>query len=365
MDDAERAYQLLTIAADPPGPPILAPGADLIRRARRRQSVRRASMVATAVIVAAAAAPLALIHRTDPRLPVVAAAPLPREFGVAAPVLGPVRGPGHLPQPYCRPSEVSGRAQLLSSRYGVLAVVRLHGNRCSLRVDSASIALLDADGTRLAVPVRLEANPNPGGLIRPDLDEAAGEVGVGFAWRGSWCGPPARGVRLAAVALEAPIRTVVSVPLSGRPPSCQSRADSSYIAPGLVGRPDAPLQPPPPAWKELRATVELPPTAPSDEHVDYRVVLKNTGDRPVELTPCPSYSMLVSGNVLASSQGAAGLLETGDQGKVPCGRVLPPGGSLQLPLVLDVGMGPYARGVVDIEWAMAGVPTARAELRIR
>lgn len=363
MDEAERMHQLLTIAAEPPGPPVSAPVPDLVRRARRRLRVSRQATLAAAVLtVAAVTTPLALIHSRRSPAPVAAASALPTGFGAAAPMLGFVSGPVTRQQRFCNTRDVDGSGQLLPSPYGVLALVRLRGDTCSLRVDPASIVLVAVAGQPLAVPVRTEANPNPGGLIRPDLAEAAGDVAVGFAWRGSWCGPQATAVRLAAVANEAPIRTVVTVPLTGRPPQCKGNGDS-YIAPGLVGRPEAPVQPPPPAWAALQATVEMPPIAPPDEPVSYRVVLKNTGDRPVTLSPCPDYSLLVTGNVLASSHGSAALSESMGGGKLPCGHVLPPGGSLQVPLVLDGSSGPY-RGVVRVEWAMAGVPTARGQVRI-
>lgn len=375
MDDAERAHQLLTIAAEPPGPPVLPLGLDLVRRARRRRRLRQQGAVAMAVLTTAAVAtPLAVIHgrsgpvrlaeRSEPpRLR--APSTLPREFGAAAPVLGPVRGvAGPMQQPYCRAADVVGSAELLASPYGALGIVRLRGDKCSLEVDPGSITLLDSAGRPLAVPVRDEANRNPGRVIRPDVAQAAGEVTVGFAWRGSWCGSPADRLRLVAVAKPARARTVVTVPLKGRSPACAEPGRApGYLVPGLVGRPDSPVQPPPPAWAALRATVELPRTAGGDEPVSYHVVLQNTGDRPVTLSPCPDYSTLIAGSVLASSHGAAGGLVATEGGKLPCGRVLPPGGSLQV--VLASSYGPYAKGVVHIEWAMAGVPTATGQVRIR
>lgn len=368
MDETQRAHQRLTIAADPPGPPVLAPGPELVRRARRRRRVRRHAAVAAVAVLATGGfvTPVALLNGRSHPAPVAApSAPPPPEFGVAAPLLQGVLGPIGMQQPLCRTGAVHGTAQLLPSAAGVLGVIRLRGDKCSLRTVPATIALLDQAGRALDVPIRDEANANPGGLIRPDLAEAAGDVVVGFAWRGSWCGVPATRLRLAAVA-DRGARADVTVPVTGRSPACSNgQGSSGYVAPGLVGRPGDPVQPAPPAWTALHATVELPAAAREDESIDFAVLLQNTGDRPVELSPCANYWMLVSGAVLASNQGAAGLLESGNQGKVPCGRALPPGGSLRLPLVLDVGSGPYAPGVVHVEWAMAGVPTARGELPIR
>lgn len=380
MDEPERVHQLLTAAAEPPGPPIVPPGPELVLRARRRRQQRQGTAaIATALLtVAAVVTPTALLHKshrpapfaaTRPSLPTQAASPssLP-EFGVASPLLAlPFGGPAPQPQPICRAPDVAGRAELRPSPYGVVGVVQLRGHRCSLDVEAASITLLDRAGRPLAVPTRGEANANPGGLVRPDLAQAVGLVDVGFAWRGSWCGPQPASVRLVAVAEPVQARTTVSLPVSGRPPACaKPRDDSGYIVPGLVGRPDAPVQTPPPAWGALRATLELPAsTAGSDERVSYRVVLHNAGGDPVILSPCPHYSVVVAGRTQASSHGAAGDTVGASGGMLPCGRLLPPGGSWSVRLVLNADYGPFAPGVVRVEWAMAGVPTATGALHIR
>lgn len=186
-------------------------------------------------------------------------------------------------------------------------------------------------------------------------------MAVGFAWRGSWCGSPAARLRLTAVDGATGGRTVVSVPLTGGSPSCAaSRAGSGYIVPGLIGGPESPVQPAPPAWVSLRATIELPATARGDEPVSYRIRLENTGDRPVTLSPCPAFSTLHWGNALSG-----GLQVIGGGGELPCGRVIVPAGVLQVPLTFDARQNPYGRGVVQVEWAMAGVPTAEGRVRIR
>lgn len=380
MDEPERVHQLLTAAAEPPGPPIVPPGPELVLRARRRRQQRQgtAAIVTALLTVAAVVTPTALLHTshrpapfvaTQSSLPTGAAAPssLLPEFGVASPLLALPIGPAPQDQPICRAPDVTGRAELRPSPYGVVAVVRLRGHRCSLDVEAASMTLLDRAARPLAVPTRGEANANPGGLVRPDLAQAVGLVDVGFAWRGSWCGPKPASVRLVAVAKPVQARTTVSLPLSGRPPACAKAAGSfGYIVPGLVGAPHAPVQTAPPAWGALRARLELPAsTAGSDERVSYRVVLHNAGNKPVTLSPCPYYSVVVAGRTQASSHGAAGDMVGASGGMLPCGRLLPPGGSWSLPLVLDTSGGPFAPGVVRVEWAMAGVPTASGTVRIR
>lgn len=372
MNEAERAHQLLTVAAEPPGPQVTAPGPELVRRARRRRRARRQSAVAAVAVLAAGAlvTPLALLRaggESPPVAPLTAPSPPePAEFGAAPPLLARPSGGVPKQQPFCQARDVQGDARLLPSRYGVLGAVRLRGDKCSLRADPASVTLLDRGGRPLDVPVRSEPSPNPGELIRPDKAQAAGDVAVGFTWRGSWCGPAVAQLRLAAVAGVTGARALVTVPVTGPSPACMAgEASSGYIVPGLVGHPGSPVQPAPPAWAALRATIRLPAFARGDQPVSYRVLLQNTGNRPVTLSPCPHYSRVVAGRVQASTHGAAGDLIAGDGGMLPCGRLLPPGGSLQVPLVLDASHGPFAPGVVRVEWAMAGVPTARGSLRIR
>lgn len=371
MDEPQRVHQLLTVAAEPPGPPVLPPGPELLARARHRHRQRhRITALATAVLaIAAVLTPAVLLRRSDRPAPFAATpSSLPAEFAVAPPVLALPSGPGPpRPQPFCRAGDVTGSAELRPSPYGVVGVVRLRGHTCSLDVEPASITLLDSDGQPLAVPARGEANANPGGLPRSDLALAEGSVDVGFAWRGSWCGPTAARIRVVAVAKPVDARTTVSLPVSGRPPVCaKDRGNSGYIVPGLVGRAHAPVQTAPPAWGALRATLELPAsTRGTAERVGYRVILHNAGAQPVILSPCPYYSVVVAGRVQASSHGAAGDTVGASGGMLPCGRLLPPGGSWSVRLVLNADYGPFAPGVVRVEWAMAGVPTATGALHIR
>lgn len=365
MDDAERVQQVLTIAAEPPGPPVSPPGPRFIRRARVYRRHRHQFAMAMAMLITlAVAVPLALFYGSRSPTPVAAPSQPPRAFGAAAPLQRLVHGPATPQQRDCRSADVRGGAELRPAPNGVLGVVELRGDKCSLDVDPASITLLDRAGRPLGVSVHPEPNPNPGRAVRPDIAAAYGVVAVGFGWRGSWCGAPAGRLRLAALGRSARARTLV-VPVTGSSPSCDGQG-SGYVVPGLVDRPDQPVQTAPPAWAVLHATVELPATARGDHFINYRVLLQNRGERPVTLSPCPDYSTSVSGAVLASPHGAAGVQDSEVDGTLPCGRVLPPGGSLQVPLRIDGNRdGPYAPGQLRVQWAMAGVPTASGTVRIR
>lgn len=368
MDDAGRVRSLLTLAAEPPGPPVLEPGPDLVRRARRRQREHRElAAVGAVVAILALATPLAALRESGGPALVAEPASVPAPLHAAAPVLRNHGGPFPPQQTACRFADVGGAAEMTGSAYGLLGVVRLHGAQCSLRVDPRSITLLDGAGRPLGVPVRAEPNVNPGATFRPDFAQGSGDVTVGFAWRGSWCGPPAARLRMTVGASP---KTAVVVPLAGRSPPCSSdTAAAGYVVPGLVGGTNDAVQTAPPAWAVLRATLELPPTARGDQDIRYRVLIRNTGTVPVALSPCPDFATLISGNVLASAHGAAGYQIIGGYGvpgdTLPCGRVLPAGASLKVPLRFDYEAGPYAPGVVRVEWAMAGVPTASSTVRVR
>lgn len=376
MDDAERAHQLLTIAAEVPGPPVDAPGPALLRRARARRRQRHQFALASVTLTVLAVAvplglfrsaawplPLAPAHGRGSPAPGAAPAQLPRAFGAAAPTTGR-GGPLTTTQRDCRRGDVRGSAEMRRGPDGTLGVVRLRGNRCSLGIDTASITLLDRAGRPLGVPVRAEPNLNPGSVFRPDIAAAQGVVAVGFAWRGSWCGVPAAQLRLVALGRSARPRTLF-VPVTGSSPRCEGRS-TGYVVPGLVGRPDQPVQTAPPAWAALHAVLELPATARGDRSIGYRVLLQNRGTRPVTLSPCPDYSVLVSGAVLASGHVAAGWVVAEHQGTLPCAHVLPPAGSLAVPLRIDgYRDGPYAPGRLQVQWSMAGVPIAAGMVNIR
>jgi hypothetical protein len=130
-------------------------------------------------------------------------------------------------------------------------VISIAGTHCSPSVDVTRIRLLGADGRVLAVPPGLADMTNPAESLRPDLAEDSGAVWVGFAWTGSYCGPPARSVEIPA------LPAVIRVPLSGTSPACR-KASTSQLIPGVVDRPNSPVEPAPRAWSSLRARLVLP-----------------------------------------------------------------------------------------------------------
>ncbi|HWC44594.1 MAG TPA: hypothetical protein VG868_00655, partial [Casimicrobiaceae bacterium] len=75
-------------------------------------------------------------------------------FMVTAPLLGVApRGPAGIQQPTCTPDEIDATAQLKRSVYGVVGVVQLHGQNCSIPWYSRPTSFIDANGQPLDIPV--------------------------------------------------------------------------------------------------------------------------------------------------------------------------------------------------------------------
>lgn len=309
-------------------------------------------------VIAGGVAAGALLRRqpaADPAgRPVLASVPGPFLSAAAPRGVVPAHGPVPRAQRPCTAGLVSGSATTRRSTYGVLGVVRLRGRHCTLEVREETLVLLDAAGRSLGVPRRAEPLVNPGSVMRPDLAEAAGSVDVGFAWRGAWCGPRAAAVWVSA--LPGPGTPAVTVPLRGAVPACSPGGPSRLVA-GVLGRPGEAVQSAPPAWGALVAQLQLP-SRTGNGVLRFRVRLRNTGTETVTLDPCPRYRLNTTGT------SAGGIDISSSEGSLPCGARLAPGGNAEFPVSYDLRGGDRT-GLLRLDWAMAGAPTASGTVRIR
>jgi hypothetical protein len=290
-----------------------------------------------------------------------------RSLAAAAPALSLPAGPGPgLRQRACTPKTVVASASLRPAVDGVLGVLTIGGTKCSPSVDVTRIRLLGADGSVLAIPAGTPDGINPAESIRPDLAEDAGSVRVGFAWTGSYCGPPATSVEIPA------LPAMLRIPLSGASPPCQ-KVSNSRLIPGVEDSPGAPVEPAPHAWHTLRARLVLPAVVRPGP-IFASVVLTNSAAQPVSLvSPCPTYAVDVLIPQVAIPTAPAhnydgDVQETGGAAGDLCsaGISVPARGSVTLklrPLATppeDSTSAWRKGGQLSLEWAMAGVPTAQA-----
>jgi hypothetical protein len=293
-------------------------------------------------------------------------------FRVAAPVLDFAAGPGPAPeQPACVPSDVTATAQTRAIASGVAGVVELVGVHCSLQISTWPTGLLDSAGNNLAIPVDATVTTvNPALNQRTDVDLALGSVNWGFTWRGSWCGPRAASI---VIDLDAnPSRPAsgsadqIIAPLSGPAPPCKGQS-AAVLVPGVPGGPTDATLTPPPEWAGLRATLTLPATTDGSTLSSAVVQLENTTTVPIVMFPCADYALDIDNST------AGGTALQGGGGALPCPqspRVIPANGTISY----DLGPQPYDEGdpgggatpgsTVTARFAIAGVPTAVAKVRV-
>ena len=256
-------------------------------------------------------------------------------------------------------------ASLTRAVDGVLGLISVTGRHCSLSVDVTGIRLLGAGGRGLAVPAGTGDTVNMAGSLGSDYAQAAGSVRVGFAWTGSYCGPPARSVQIPA------LPAVLRIPLTGTAPSCQKMSDSRLIS-GVVGRSGSPVEPASRAWTSLRARLVLPHVVRPGS-IPASVVLRNSSDVAVSLAaPCPTVAAAVT-MPLVPSHGYGGT--SGQDGVVGgdlCRTAIsvPARSSLTVPLPALITApedprNPWEKGgTLSVDWAIAGLPTAHATATI-
>jgi hypothetical protein len=274
----------------------------------------------------------------------------------------PPAGPGPpAPQRPCQANTISSSAKLSPAADGLLGIITLAGPRCSLQVDPNGMRLLDASGEPL--PISFDAGPttNSAGSAGTDYAQAAGSVRVGFAWTGSYCGPPARSLEIPA------LPATVRIPLTGAEPACH-HSTSSRLIPGIVDRPGAPVEPAATAWQSLRVRLVLPKTVKPGS-VPVTVVFTNTGRTNVSLAaPCPTYAIGLTVPTVPIGNYGGTIAQTGGNAGDLCANalVVTPSKPLtvKLPAITALASdprNPWRSGdTLQLDWTMAGVATAHA-----
>jgi hypothetical protein len=319
------------------------------------------------ILVAGAAFAAVVACSSSATRPVTVALPGPdRAYAVAAPP-DTSTGGGAVPKPPdCAPNaplQTSATTRVAAG--GVVGLVTLRASGCALEVDASSIRLVGRGGEALPV-VLSHGNPvNPAGSKRPDIAQYAGNVLMGFAWSGSYCGQQAISVRVTIVSRK------VLIPFQGPVPSCR-KGVSGTLVPGVLKEPGQAVEPAPVAWGALRARVVLP-AATGQAPIPLVVVITNAGKVPVSLAdPCPDY--LTTTSLAHGKAGHQAISVYGGGGDL-CGHplVVKPGvpltlklGTLAFPAFSDLPRTPTLPGdPVTVTWSMAGVPEASATTHIR
>jgi hypothetical protein len=321
--------------------------------------VARILLASTAVIAAAACS-------SSSSHPVAVPLPGPdRAYAVAAPPDTSSGGAAVQKPADCPPNALQTSATTRVSANGVLGLVMLRGNGCTIETDPATIRLVGRDGHVLPVPLSRGNLTNPAGSKRPDIAEYGGNVVMGFAWTGSYCGMAATSVRVTVLTRD------VVVPLRGPVPTCR-KGVASALVPGVLKEPGQAVEPAPVAWRALRARVVLPSTM-GQGPIPLVVVLTTSGKVPVSFAdPCPDY--LATTSLAHGPDGHQAISVYGGGGDL-CGRalVVQPGGGLTLklgtlafPAFSDLPRTPVLPGdPVTLTWTIAGVPMATATSPIR
>jgi hypothetical protein len=367
-DPAPAAADIATrlrALSDPAARPVDADAVIAVarRRSRRHKAWATATVAGALAVVAGVTVPLAVEGSPTPspgppgRPPAVPTGTTANEFRMApAGVTQLVVGGLPPRRPICTPAQITATAHTRATTGGVLGVIRLHGERCSLPVQHGPTALLDRSGGRLAVPVSAGDKTSPPSYPRSDIPLANGDAIWGFAWLGSYCGAPATAIQLP---LDGAHGRTVSAPLSGPQPTCVSGLSPSSLIDGIVSAPGQPVQPPRPEYADLRLTGRIEPGTSKTQLAPIDLTLRTIGQSPVPLDPCPAYAGRDSAT--ARSGGFGDPISTG---YLPCttrSLVIRPGHPLHYTvpatsLVQTPGTGAIPGSTVHVNVGIAGVP---------
>jgi hypothetical protein len=124
-----------------------------------------------------------------------------------------------------------------------------------------------------------------------------GEAGFSVFWS-NWCGPDPGSSGTLVVGLPDSGTRRLAIEL--KPPTCVSTGERSPMTVGPIEAAEAP-EPSPPPWTDLVGHIEVPSIVVAGETLHYYLTLRNSGDQPVPLDPCPVYvERLWSGNTLVA-----------------------------------------------------------------
>ena len=169
----------------------------------------------------------------------------------------------------------------------------------------ATVSVLDARGRAMAIDIGPIPNPSPAavviepGLPLPPEHEAllVGQAGFSVYWS-NWCGTDPGPSATLVVGLPGSATRRLAMDVAA--PRCDSAADRSVMTVAPIEAAEAP-EPSPPPWADLVGHVEVPSVVVAGETLHYQMTLRNNGDQPVPLDPCPVYvERLWSGNTIVA-----------------------------------------------------------------
>ena len=336
-----------------------------------------AAVAAVAIGVSLAGQQLTMHQQPGTHGPVVPPAPgkfSAREYRMAPPPQFETGGLT-IPRATCTPQQIRATAATRRTDGGVLGVIHFIGAvvshrdgvalRCTLPIAPGPSALIGADGRHLKVPLsrgdRISRPENP----HPWVALADGQASWGFAWLGSYCGPPAR-------AIEVPFHHArggsLRILLHGPQPGCKPAAGASTLIDGVVGFPGQPVQPPRPEYSSLRLSGQIEPGTTGDQLAPIHLTLRTVGSGPVTLDPCPAYAGRDGGT--AHTGGFSAPISAG---YLPCTKhaaVIRPGYPLHwtIPATSFMQSGPGSAAIpgstIDVELGIAGVPPLRLKTTV-
>ena len=166
-----------------------------------------------------------------------------------------------------------------------------------------TVSVLDARGRAMAIDVGPIPNPSPApvviepGLPLPPEHEAllVGQAGFSVYWS-NWCG--ADPGPSATLVVRLPGSGTRRLALDIAAPRCDSALEHSILTVAPIEAAEAP-EPSAPPWADLVGHIEVPSVVVAGETLHYQLTLRNDGEQPVPLDPCPIYvERLWSGNTV-------------------------------------------------------------------
>jgi hypothetical protein len=223
-----------------------------------------------------------------------------------------------------------------------------------------TVSILDAQGRALAIDVLAIPRPTslavviePGLSLPPEhVALLVGQAGFMFFWS-NWCGPNPGSSGTLVIDLTGAGTRRLAIDLET--PTCVAGGDRSTMTVDPLQAAQSP-EPSPPPWTDLAADIQVPSVATAGQTLRYYLTLRNMGDQPVPLEPCPVYvEHLWSGNTIV----------TEPRYVLNCALVaaIAPGSSTTFEMVLEIP-GDAPPGSATLLWATDGLGPGSQKLPI-
>ena len=217
-----------------------------------------------------------------------------------------------------------------------------------------TVSVLDAHGRTMAIDIGPlpDASPaaviiEPGLPLPPEHDPLlVGQAGFSVLWS-NWCGrdPGSSGT----IVVGLPGWGTRRMPVDLKTPTCLSAADRSVIGVVPIEAAEAP-QPSSQPQGDLVGHIEVPSVVVAGETLRYYVTLRNIGDQPAPLDPCPAYVELLGTNNAVVAEPHFLL-------NCAAASAIEPGASLTFEMVLQIP-GDAPAGPAILFWVSDGLGAA-------